>query len=88
MIFVALIGVTLIVVRGTIFGWLQRWLPSLFRCPQCTGFWVGAVAGASQIASVGQGRILDAMLVGAATSFLSLAADAVLIKLLGDPDHE
>lgn len=81
----SLVGITLIIVRGTIFAPLQRFWPALFRCPQCTGMWVGAAAGASQIVALGHGRVLDAILVGAATSFLAMLADALLIGLLGDP---
>jgi hypothetical protein len=83
----ALVGTTLIVVRGTVFGWLQRLYPPLFQCSQCTGFWVGVVAGASGVVAVGHERPLDALVVGCATSFLSLAADSVLLKLLGDPEE-
>lgn len=83
----ALVGATLIVARGTIFKPLQRLYPPLFRCCQCTGFWMGAVAGASGVVSIGDGRALDALVVGCAASFLSLAADAVLLKLLGDPEE-
>ena len=82
----ALIGTTLIVVRGTIFRPLQRLYPPLFRCCQCTGFWVGVLAGVSGVVSVGRGRAIDAAVVGPATSFLSLVADGVLLKLLGDPE--
>ena len=83
----ALIGTTLILVRGTIFEPMQRrW--SLFRCSQCTGTWVGIAAGASGVISVGQGRVVDVIVVGAATSFLALLADAILVKLLGDPSEE
>jgi hypothetical protein len=32
--------------------------------------------------------VIDTIVVGAATSFLALAADAVLLKLLGDPSEE
>jgi hypothetical protein len=84
---IALVGATLIVVRGAIFGPLQRLYPPLFRCCQCAGFWVGVAAGATGLASAGHGRTLDALVVGCATSFLSLAADAVLLKLLGDPEE-
>jgi hypothetical protein len=86
MIFVALVGLTILLVRGTIFRPLQRLYPPLFGCSQCVGFWVGAAAGAGGGASMGGGRILDAVLCGAATSFLAMAADAVLLKLLGDPN--
>jgi len=84
----ALIGATLIVVRGTIFRPIQKLWSALFGCSQCTGTWVGIVAGASGIVSVGQGRVIDAVVVGAATSFLAMVADAILLKLLGDPSEE
>jgi hypothetical protein len=84
----ALVGATLILVRGTIFGWLQRLYPPLFRCSQCTGTWIGMAAGASGIVSVGRGHLIDAIVVGAATSFLALLSDAILLKLLGDPSEE
>ena len=83
----ALVGTTLIVVRGTIFRPLQRLWPALFQCSQCAGTWVGAAAGASGLVTTGHGRILDAAVVGTATSFLSLLADAVLLRLLGDPEE-
>jgi hypothetical protein len=85
MIYVALVGMTLILVRGTIFRPLQRMYPPLFRCSQCVGMWVGLAAGITGIASMDRGRIVDAILCGTATSVLSLFTDAVLLKLLGDP---
>jgi len=84
----ALIGATLILVRGTLFRRVRSVWPALLECSQCTGFWVGAAAGASGIVSVGQGRAIDAAIVGSATSFLAMVADAVLLKLLGDPSEE
>ena len=100
MIFVSLVGLTLIFVRSTIFRPLQRVWPALFQCSQCVGMWVGSAAGATGIAQIQlpelpaayrvlapleHSPIVDAVLVGAAVSVLSLAADAVLLKLLGDP---
>lgn len=87
LILAALVGTTLIVVRGTICQPLQRLWPALFQCSQCTGTWIGAAAGASGLVPAGHGRILDAAIVGAATSFLSLLADATLLRLLGDPEE-
>lgn len=84
----ALVGATLIVVRGTICRPIQRLWPGLFGCSQCTGTWVGIVAGATGIVSIGHGRVVDAIVVGAATSFLAMVADAILLKLLGDPSEE
>jgi|HubBroStandDraft_4_1064222.scaffolds.fasta_scaffold375191_3 hypothetical protein len=84
----ALVGATLIVVRGSIFGWLQRLYPPLFRCSQCTGFWVGVLAAVSGVLPAGHGRAVDALVVGFAASFLSLAADAVFLTLLGEPHEE
>jgi len=84
----ALVGTTLIVVRSTVFRPIRRIWPALLECSQCAGTWVGAAAGASGVVSVGRGHIMDAAIVGAATSFLSLLADAVLLKLLGDPTEK
>jgi hypothetical protein len=84
----ALVGATLIVVRSTLFRRLQMLWPGLFRCAQCSGTWVGVAAGASGVVSLGHGRIVDAIIVGAATSFLALLAEAVLLTLLGDPDQK
>ena len=89
---VAAVGATLIVVRGTIFRSLRSWWPSLLACSQCTGFWVGAAFGAIGIgsASLGStwvGRVEGALLTGCEVSFLSVLADAILLKLLGDPNE-
>jgi hypothetical protein len=84
----ALIGATLIITRGTIFRPLQQLWPVFFTCPLCVGFWVGAAAGGSSFVSLGNGKIPDAFVVGCATSFLSMLANAVLIKLLDDYDDE
>lgn len=84
----ALVGATLVVTRSTLLRPVQRAYPPLFVCSQCAGFWVGAAAGASDLVSVGRGRVLDAVIAGFATSFLSLVADAVLLNLLGDPKEK
>jgi hypothetical protein len=83
----ALVGMTLIIVRGTIFKPVQRLWPALFQCSQCVGTWTGVAAGAGGLVTIGHGRVLDAFVVGAATSFLSMLADAVLLTLLGDPSE-
>lgn len=85
MIFAALIGMTLIVVRSTLLRPLRRLYEPLFGCSQCAGFWVGVAAGASGVAAVGHGRVVDGLVVGCATSFLAMVADGVLLRLLGDP---
>jgi hypothetical protein len=90
MTYVALVGVTLIIVRGhgAAFVAFRKLWPSLLECTQCTGAWVGIAAGASGVAAMGHGRPLDALLVGGAVSVLTLLTDAVLVKLLGDPHDE
>lgn len=87
MVFVALVGLTLILVRGTIFRSLQRRWPAFLQCSQCVGMWVGLAAGAGGVATLDRGRVWDAVLVGGATSVLAMATDAVLLKLLGDPSE-
>ena len=83
----ALVGITLIVVRGTIFTSLQKLWPEFFRCSQCVGMWVGLAAGGAGLASAGYGPIIDTVLAGGATSASALLADAVLFRLLGgDPE--
>jgi hypothetical protein len=81
----ALVGATLIVVRGTIFRPVRKLWPALLHCSQCTGFWVGVAAGGLGLAPFGRGPIVDAIVVGCATSFLAQLADAVFIQLLGEP---
>ena len=84
----ALIGTTLLIVRSIALAPVRRLWPALFECAQCAGFWVGVTAGASGVVSTGHGRALDALIVGTATSFLSLLADAVLLHLLGHPNEQ
>jgi hypothetical protein len=83
----ALIGTTLIVVRSALFRPIRKLWPALLSCSRCTGFWVGVAAGASGLVETGHGRPIDAYIVGAATSFLALLADAVFIQLLGPPEE-
>lgn len=83
---IGLIGITLIVVRGSIFKRLQQWQPKLFRCAQCSGAWIGAAAGVIGVTQTGHGRAIDALITGGAISFLAMLADAILLWLLGDPD--
>ena len=87
LLFLALVGATLIIVRSTLFAPVRRLWPALLECSQCTGTWVGGVAGASGLVSTGRGAVLDTLIVGASTSFLSLLADAMLLRLLGDPNE-
>lgn len=82
----ALIGATLIISSSTLFRPLQRFYSPLFKCSQCVGMWVGMVAGGSGVVSLEHGRILDAFIVGAATSFLSTLADGILTNLLGESE--
>lgn len=84
----ALVGATLILVRGTVFTGLRKLFPPLLDCTQCTGTWVGVAAGATGVAPLGHGPFLDALLVGCAVSVLAMLTDGVLMKLLGDPHDE
>jgi len=45
-------GMTNIIVRESIFGWLRKWINKVFpysmlnkilKCPTCCGFWVGLI---------------------------------------------
>jgi hypothetical protein len=85
LILCALIGTTLIVVDSTLFRPIRKLWPALLGCAQCFGFWVGAAGGGSGLLGAGHSRVLDAFVVGTATSFLSLLAYAALVNLLGEP---
>lgn len=87
-VLLGLIGVTLLIVRGTVFEQIRRVWPAMLGCAQCAGTWVGAAAGASGLVQVGHGRVFDAVVVGAATSFTAMLADAILLYLLGDPNEK
>jgi len=87
-IFVALVGATLILVRGSILAPVRKLWPALLGCAQCTGFWVGAAAGAMGFGWADPSRVLSALFAGCATSVLALGTDAALVRLLGDPHEE
>lgn len=78
----AVIGATLIMVRSTVMARVRNIWPEMLGCAQCIGFWIGVTAGALGLVVAGHGRIVDAIIVGCANSFLSLLANAVLIRLL------
>lgn len=85
----AAVGATLIIVCSTVFKPVQRLWPALFRCAQCSGWWVGVAVGASGIAPVtGHGWLLDAIFFGAANSGASFFAYALLLTMLGAPDED
>ena len=79
---VALVGVTIILVRGTIFAPLQRRF-ELFHCALCAGFWVGALGGLM----TSRGEWFDVVkffLDGGTVAVAALTIDAIHAKLLGD----
>lgn len=88
LVLISLIGVTMIIADSTITRPLRRFWPEFFGCCQCVGFWVGAIAGAGGIVVMTHIRPLDVILVGAATSFLSLLSHGVILQLLGESEEE
>ena len=85
---VALVGATIIITRGTIFRGLQQGRARVFfACSLCMGFWVGAVTMlVLRPVSTPWGSFVDFVLDGSSIALLSLAADAILIRLLGEPE--
>ena len=87
----ALVGATLIVVRGTIFSRVRAIWPALLACSQCVGFWVG-VAGShlrdGSLVSLSRGWWIDAIVMGCAVSVISMATDIVLLKIADGPAEE
>lgn len=86
-VLLALIGATLIITSSTIFAPIRRRGPAFLKCAQCVGFWVGVAAGAGGLMPLEFPIVLDAFVVGSATSFLSQLSDAVLLTLLGEPSE-
>ncbi|MGH3303688.1 MAG: hypothetical protein ACRDOK_18815 [Streptosporangiaceae bacterium] len=87
LVFLGLVGATLIVVRGSIARPLRTVWPAFFGCTQCVGFWIGFAGGSGGLVSTGHAHIANAIVVGSATSFLAMLSDGVLLKLLGDPSE-
>lgn len=83
-----LIGATLIITSSTLFSPIRRLWPALLACPQCVGLWIGAAAGSSGIVYAGHGALIDAVVVGSATSFLAQLADALLTRWLGPTEDK
>ena len=75
-------GLTLIIVRGTIFHGLREWLLArrpkdvgyLFTCPQCMGFWVGLFGGAVY------GGLLLAPIYAGAVSLVAAMVDRWMVR--------
>ena len=88
-VIVALVGATIIITRGTIFARLQTSWPKFFTCSMCVGFWIGAVSMlVLRPGSKTWESTVDFFLDGCSISLLALAVDAVLLKLLGDPNDK
>jgi hypothetical protein len=84
---IGLVGVTLILVRGSIFARLRRSVPIL-GCAQCLGFWMGAVPSAYGRFGgpwTGWRNAIDilwnATIAGGVISLLSSLAEAILAAL-------
>jgi len=82
--FMALVGATILVTQARIVAPLRRLAPKFFGCAQCVGTWIGFAGGGSGLLPLGHGRVIDAILVGFATSVLSLLVAGVLLILLGE----
>jgi hypothetical protein len=82
---VALVGVTILIVRGGIFARVRALWPGLLGCAMCVGFWVGAIFELAT-ASAWTARLgVRAGLGGSIVSVCALLTDALLCRWLGDP---
>jgi hypothetical protein len=79
------VGVTNILVRGSVFAWLRRaWgLRLLLNCAMCTGWWVGMGLGIvhMQIHQRALERLLEVLVDGGAVSALATLLDFTLASL-------
>jgi hypothetical protein len=87
----SLVGVTIIICRGTIFLRLQRAWPVFFRCPLCVGFWVGALAEAVRHLREGGTwpvwAVYDLLLAGGLVGLVSMVVSTWFIAHLGEPNE-
>ena len=93
---IASVGLTHIVVDGSIFaglrGWVansgMEWLKKLITCYQCSGFWAGVVLGLL-LQPFGRDLwwFLQPLAFGLATSYAAMAA-AALLNYLDRPWNE
>jgi hypothetical protein len=82
----ALVGLTLVVVRGSLFARVRSVWPSLFGCAMCSGFWVGALGTTGFAIALREYRgsvalSADAVTFGGAVSLCATAADFVFAWL-------
>ena len=75
------VGVTLIVVRSPLFGWLRRIWPPLFECAMCSGFWIGLGMGALTQRGVSLDNAISWLLYAGATSAMATLLDFTLAWL-------
>jgi hypothetical protein len=79
---IGMTGITLIIVRASIFHGLRDWLLEkrpkdvgyLFTCTQCMGFWVGLIGGVVYF------DILTALMYAGGVSLLSMVADRWIMR--------
>lgn len=76
LLLVGAVGATLILTLGSIFSWLRDWVEAV-HCPQCVGFWVGAIFGAF----AGIGGLAGVFVMGCTVSVLSLMTEAILHRI-------
>jgi len=84
----ALIGATLIVTQSVIFRPIRRLWPSLLKCGQCVGTWIGASAGLFGLLRAVDNIFLNALIVGASNSVLVMLVDGVLCLMFGEVVEE
>ena len=79
------VGVTNILVRGSVFAWLRRQVGfrALLGCAMCTGWWVGVVAGAAELEvhQVVVRQVAGVVVLGGAVSALATLLDFTLACL-------
>jgi len=79
------VGVTNILVRGSVFAWLRRQIGfrALLGCAMCTGWWIGVLAGAAEldVHQVVVRQVVGVIVIGGAVSALATLLDFTLAFL-------
>lgn len=82
--YLALVGATLVVVRGSIFKALRARVKFL-ACAQCSGWWIGALGAQVYPAADLATRVRETLIMAFATSVLAMTVDILHSHFAGEP---
>jgi hypothetical protein len=86
--YLALVGATLVIVRGSIFKGLRARVKFL-ACAQCSGWWIGALGAQVYPSADLATRVRETLIMAFVTSVLAMTTDILHSHFAGgEPDPE